>query len=124
MVHVFVYSFQRVLMSGGERVLGCAMTTLPVGEFGNDFEYNTDDEEINFPVNGLTFVGVVSLIDPPRVTVPDAVRSCQTAGIKVIMVTGDHPDVRFLVLSLYSDMESYLCVCMCSYRLPKPSPNR
>lgn len=79
-------------MSGGERVLGCAFTSLPVDKFGSDFEYHTDDEDINFPVSGLTFVGLVSLIDPPRVTVPDAVLSCQAAGIKVIMVTGDHPD--------------------------------
>lgn len=33
----------------------------------------------------------ISLVDPPRSTVKDAVAKCRTAGIKVVMVTGDHP---------------------------------
>ncbi|MFH1850598.1 MAG: HAD-IC family P-type ATPase [archaeon] len=36
------------------------------------------------------FLGLISLIDPPRPEVPDAVRKCKEAGIKVIMITGDY----------------------------------
>jgi sodium/potassium-transporting ATPase subunit alpha len=38
-----------------------------------------------------TYIGMMALIDPPRPQVPGAVAKCKTAGIKVIMVTGDHP---------------------------------
>jgi len=42
-------------------------------------------------LHGLSFLGVVGMIDPLRPGVPDAVRQCRAASIKVAMVTGDHP---------------------------------
>lgn len=39
----------------------------------------------------LTFLGLVSLMDPPKRGVRKAVHACRTAGIQVVMVTGDHP---------------------------------
>ncbi|MGH0118616.1 UNVERIFIED_CONTAM: hypothetical protein FKN15_047596 [Acipenser sinensis] len=73
----------------GERVLGFCQFNLSSDRFPRGFEFDT--EEVNFPTEGLCFVGLMSMIDPPRAAVPDAVGKCRSAGIKVIMVTGDHP---------------------------------
>lgn len=62
---------------------------LPSDKFPLGFKFDCDDP--NFPLTGLRFVGLMSMIDPPRAAVPDAVAKCRSAGIKVIMVTGDHP---------------------------------
>ncbi|XP_023103617.2 sodium/potassium-transporting ATPase subunit alpha-4 isoform X3 [Felis catus] len=72
----------------GERVLGFCFLNLPT-TFSKGFKFDTD--EINFPMEDLCFVGLITMIDPPRAAVPDAVGKCRSAGIKVIMVTGDHP---------------------------------
>ncbi|XP_062816444.1 sodium/potassium-transporting ATPase subunit alpha-2-like [Anolis carolinensis] len=73
----------------GERVLGFCQSYLPEKQFPRAFKF--DVEKVNFPINKLCFVGLISMIDPPRAAVPDAVGKCRSAGIKVIMVTGDHP---------------------------------
>uniref|UniRef100_A0A6Q2X9L5 Sodium/potassium-transporting ATPase subunit alpha n=1 Tax=Esox lucius TaxID=8010 RepID=A0A6Q2X9L5_ESOLU len=73
----------------GERVLGFCHLQLSPDQFPHGFVFDCD--LVNFPVEGLCFLGLMSMIDPPRAAVPDAVGKCRSAGIKVIMVTGDHP---------------------------------
>ncbi|KAL4657248.1 sodium/potassium-transporting ATPase subunit alpha-2-like isoform X2 [Arapaima gigas] len=73
----------------GERVLGFCHALLPPSQFPRGFDFDCDS--VNFPTEQLCFLGLISMIDPPRAAVPDAVGKCRSAGIKVIMVTGDHP---------------------------------
>lgn len=64
------------------RVLGCAykdLDALPPGELTSDLLER-----------GLTFVGLVGMIDPPRTEVRQAVVQCYRAGIRPVMITGDH----------------------------------
>jgi magnesium-transporting ATPase (P-type) len=46
---------------------------------------------------GMIFSGLIGLEDPPRAEVPEAIRRCREAGIKVIMVTGDHPETAVAI---------------------------
>ena len=48
-------------------------------------------KDSNNSKNDFIFIGLLSLIDPPRAEVPGAIIDCHAAGIKVVMVTGDHP---------------------------------
>ena len=73
----------------GERVLGFCDLYLPGDKFPKGFAF--DQDNMNFPLSNLRFLGLMSMIDPPRAAVPDAVAKCRSAGIRVIMVTGDHP---------------------------------
>ncbi|KAH7951896.1 hypothetical protein HPB52_015020 [Rhipicephalus sanguineus] len=73
----------------GERVIGFCDYKLPTDKYPPGYPFDADEQ--NFPLTGLRFLGLVSMIDPPRAAVPDAVAKCRSAGIKVIMVTGDHP---------------------------------
>lgn len=54
---------------------------LPADKFPETYSFDVDT--MNFPISNLCFVGLLSMIDPPRSTVPDAVTKCRSAGIKV-----------------------------------------
>ena len=46
---------------------------------------------------GLIFLGIAGMMDPPRPEAVDAIRTCQTAGIRVKMITGDHPQTAMSI---------------------------
>eukprot|EP00050_Salpingoeca_kvevrii_P005855 m.286007 g.286007 ORF g.286007 m.286007 type:complete len:1103 (+) comp11497_c0_seq1:103-3411(+) len=76
----------------GERVLGFAMKKLDPARFPKGFKFQEEEPYNNVADRSdMVFVGLMALIDPPRTAVPDAIHNCQTGGIQVIMVTGDHP---------------------------------
>jgi sodium/potassium-transporting ATPase subunit alpha len=49
------------------------------------------------PEQDMVLTGLVGLADPPRPEVPEAIRKCHEAGIKVIMITGDHPHTALAI---------------------------
>ena len=85
---------------GGERVLGFAMKPMArtIEEelaanpaFKDKLREDMIGKKTETPTKDLIFVGLITLLDPPRPEVPQAVKDCHTAGVKVVMVTGDHP---------------------------------
>jgi sodium/potassium-transporting ATPase subunit alpha len=76
--------------AGGKRVLAMCSRRFRAPK---DIEFAEQDEDgtFNFPTTDLSFVGLIGIMDPPRENVPDAIKQCHEAGIKVFMVTGDHP---------------------------------
>ena len=71
------------LARNGMRVLGVACRTLDTVSGGSLSVADTERD--------LTFLGLVGMIDPPRPEVQQAVHTCQRAGIRPVMITGDHP---------------------------------
>lgn len=65
----------------GERVIGFCDYKLPLDKYPVGYPF--DGDEVNFPLENLRFIGLMSMIDPPRAAVPDAVSKCRSAGIKV-----------------------------------------
>lgn len=65
-----------------------ALRVIAVGYKDVDFLPNKIDT--NTIENDLIFVGLIGMIDPPREGVKEAVRTCKHAGIKTVMITGDH----------------------------------
>jgi calcium-translocating P-type ATPase len=76
---------QDAMAEKGLRILAFAMRRLEA----NDLYAGLEEEMI--------FLGLVGLEDPPRQEVPGAIRKCHEAGIKVIMVTGDHPQTAVAI---------------------------
>lgn len=72
--------------SEGRRVIGFAYK-----KFKAPADISFSVEEENFPTKDLCFLGMVAIMDPPRDDAAKAIKSCKAAGIKVFMVTGDHP---------------------------------
>jgi calcium-translocating P-type ATPase len=76
---------QDQLAAQGLRVLALASRTLPADEIRDRWE------------SDLTLIALVGLEDPPRPETTSAIAACRQAGIKVIMITGDHPSTALAI---------------------------
>ncbi|MBS1522168.1 MAG: cation-transporting P-type ATPase [Bacteroidetes bacterium] len=62
---------------------------------------------------GLIFAGLTGFLDPPRPDIRDAIHNCRRAGIKVVMITGDHPRTALNIahkVGLIDDLETDVIV--------------
>jgi Ca2+-transporting ATPase len=66
-----------------------ALAERPLGPLADYNAKPTDADEIE---SGLTLLGLIGLQDPPRTEAREAVAKCHRAGIRIVMITGDHPD--------------------------------
>lgn len=86
----------------GLRVLGVAKGELQANGISPHWPNTQHDFD-------FTFLGLIGFIDPPRPEVPDAIVECKNAGIRIIMLTGDHPATARAIakqvnLSEYADV--------------------
>lgn len=77
-----VLSQSRSFAEQAYRVLAVAM---------RDIVHQPEHIEVETVEADLTFLGLVAMMDPPHREVPEAIAKCRQAGVRVIMITGDHP---------------------------------
>ncbi|KAI0713643.1 aminophospholipid-transporting P-type ATPase [Earliella scabrosa] len=77
------------MASRGHRVIACAQKLLPGDVYDLEYEFSKNDSR--YPSAEYCFCGLISLEDPPKHGVREAIGTLRLAGIKVMMVTGDHP---------------------------------
>ncbi|GJE88013.1 aminophospholipid-transporting P-type ATPase [Phanerochaete sordida] len=77
------------MASRGHRVIACAQRLLPSPDYDQTTAFTKTDGQ--YPSTEYCFVGLTSLEDPPKHGVREAIGTLRLAGIKVMMVTGDHP---------------------------------
>lgn len=89
-----IISANRRMASRALRVLAVAYKPWPGTGLPGD-QTKLPDEKIELPDDqieqDLIFIGMLGMVDPPRAGVYEAIQRCRQAGIKVVMVTGDHP---------------------------------
>jgi Ca2+ transporting ATPase len=78
------------------RCLGFATVDKP-GSFAEVSKQATDTSAFEKIESGMTFVGVTGTVDPPRQQVPDAIARCYSAGIRVIVITGDNKNTAVAI---------------------------
>ncbi len=76
-----IYINNEEMAKSALRVLACAYKVI---------DHEPTDEEMKNIENDLIFLGMCGMIDPPRPEVKVAVQKCKSAGIKTVMITGDH----------------------------------
>ncbi len=79
---------RKQIAAANDNLTGQAMRVL--GMAYRDLEGHAAKLEVDTVEKNLTFVGLIAMIDPPREEARQAIRECMSAGIRTVMITGDH----------------------------------
>lgn len=101
----------------GRRLIAFGRHLLPKEQFPEDFTFGR--EPCNVPMNEFVFLGLVAIMDPPKKGVRKAVAALRTAGVQLVMVTGDHPLTAEAIARQIS-LISGETILQASLRLNKP----
>ncbi len=82
------YSLKQTVSRKNNKMADDALRVLAVAYL--DLDILPSKIDTNTIENNLVFVGLIGMIDPPREGVKEAIQSCKKAGIKTVMITGDH----------------------------------
>ena len=85
-----ILQFNEGLAGEALRTLGVAFHSLPKAGFGGDDAGERIEQD-------LVFIGLIGMIDPPRAEAKDAVARARSAGIRPLMITGDHPKTAAVI---------------------------
>ena len=80
--------YKKIISINNENMAKEALRVLAFGY--KELDHKPNKEELENLESDLTYIGMVGMIDPPRIEAKDAVKKCKTAGIKPVMITGDH----------------------------------
>ena len=80
--------YKKIISINNENMAKEALRVLAFGY--KELDHKPNKEELENLESDLTYIGMVGMIDPPRVEAKEAVKKCKTAGIKPVMITGDH----------------------------------
>ncbi len=83
-----IENYTKIIKEHNENMAKEALRVLACGY--KELDTKPTDEQMKNIENDLTFIGMVGMIDPPREEAKKAVEKCKTAGIKTVMITGDH----------------------------------
>lgn len=81
-------NYKKIITENNENMAKDALRVLSMAY--KEIDHEPTDEEMENMEQDLIYVGMVGMIDPPRLEVKDAVDKCKNAGIKTVMITGDH----------------------------------
>ena len=81
-------NYTKIVRAKNEEMAKEALRVLACGY--KEYDHEPTKEELENIESDLIFVGMVGMIDPPREEAKKAVEKCKTAGIKTVMITGDH----------------------------------